>query len=180
MKKIALLCVLIMLVGGVKASRDVLSYANMETEYENHQIMVEAMWYKVPAMDVIEVVVSEKEINSKDCLHLEFYLRYPDGDITETANIPLEGECLGEVDSFSVKFYIWCHDFGGWSVFLFSEGAFQFIGRTEMDFPIGEWAAIVVDQETDNIVAELPLHVEIFKPRGIVDLFSQGKYRGVH
>ncbi|MGD2246903.1 MAG: hypothetical protein PVF58_00745 [Candidatus Methanofastidiosia archaeon] len=178
MKKIALFCVLVMVVGGVKASSDVLSYAHIETEHEDHHLLVEAMWYKVPAMDVIEVIVSEEQSDMEHCLHLEFYLRYPDGDTTETANIPLEGECLGEAGSVSVKFYIWCHDFGGWSVFLFSEGAFKFIGRTEMDFPIGEWAVIVVDQETDEVVAELPLYVEIFKPRGIVDLLSKGKYWG--
>jgi hypothetical protein len=178
MKKIALFCILFMVVGGVKASSDVLSYAHMETEYKDHHLLMEAMWYKVPAMDVIEVIVSEEKSEIEHCLHLEFYLRYPDGDTTETANIPLEEECLGEVDSVSVKFYIWCHDYGGWSVFLFSEGIFEFIGRTEMDFPTGEWAVIVVDQETDEVVAEFPLHVEISKPREIVDLFSKGKYRG--
>lgn len=175
--KALFLCVLV-LVGGT-VFYDILSSAEMETEYEELHLLVEAMWYKVPAMDVIEASVSIKdikeEVNVTPCLDLEFYLQYPDGETTDIANIP-EGECLGEVDTVSVKFYIWCHDFGGWSVFVFSDGVFEFIGRTRLDFPVGDWAVIVVDRETKDTVAELPLYVAISKPTQVAERLSKGTY----
>ncbi|MBU6996491.1 MAG: hypothetical protein HXS41_07840 [Theionarchaea archaeon] len=167
-------CVLF-LVGMVQAGRDnVLSYASMETEYNDISLLVEGMWYKVPAIDVIEATILSKGCKGS-FLCPEFYLQYPDGDRTSIANVPVEGEgCLGEL--VSVKFYIWCHDLGGWSVFYFEDGAFVFIGRTKLDFPVGEWVIVVVDRETGDTVAELPLHVEISKPTMILDRFSQGVY----
>lgn len=168
MKKVVVLLALL-LMGGIKADHKILSYEQMETEYEEFHLVVEAMWYKVPAMDIIEASVTLEE-DADSCLYPIFLLRYPDGEKTYSANIPLEGEdCLGEVDSVSVKFYIWCHDFGGWSIFVFSdeENVFERIGRTELDFPVGEWAVIVVDRETGSVVAELPLYVAISKPTGM-------------
>jgi hypothetical protein len=171
---IGMLCVLFF-AGMVQAGRDtVLSYASMETEYNDIPLFVEGMWYKVPAIDVIEATISSQGCEDS-CLCPEFYLQYPDGDRTDSANVPVEGEdCLG--DQVSVKFYIWCHDLGGWSVFYFKDGIFVFIGRTKLDFPVGEWVIVVVDRETGDTVAELPLYVEISKPTMIVDRFSQGLY----
>jgi hypothetical protein len=165
-----ILLLMLVLVGGIHAAgtHEILSYASMETEYEDMQLLVEAMWYKVPAMDVIEVSVSLLEPTNSS-LYPVFYLRYPDGEITDSALRPLEDEedCLGDVDTISVKFWIWCHDFGGWSIFMFTEeNVFERIGRTKLDYPIGDWAVIVVDRETEDVIAELPLYVEIFKPTG--------------
>jgi hypothetical protein len=146
----------------------------MEVEYGEFHLVIDAMWYKVPAMDVIEASVFLKD-GADSYLYPVFYLKYPDGEKTEFANIPLEDEdCLGEVDTVSVKFYIWCHDFGGWSVFVFSheENVFERIGRTELDFPVGDWAVIVVDRETGKALAELPLYVAISKPTGMSDRLS--------
>ncbi|MBU7014480.1 MAG: hypothetical protein HXS52_14245 [Theionarchaea archaeon] len=171
---VGLLCVLF-LTGIVQGGREnVLSYASMEAEYNGIPLLVEGMWYKVPAIDVIEATISTEEC--KDfCLCPEFYLQYPDGDRTNVANVPVDGaECLG--DQVSVKFYIWCHDLGGWSIFYFEDGIFVFIGRTKLDFPVGEWVIVVVDRETGETVAELPLYVEISKPTMILDRFSQGVY----
>ena len=165
MKWITLLAVL--LLGGA-SSYEILSYASMETEYEEFQLLVEAMWYKVPAMDIIEASVSLRE-PADSLLYPAFFLRYPDGETTDIANIPLEDlDCLGEGDTVSVKFYIWCHDFGGWSIFIFNDidNVFERIGRTELDYPVGEWAVIVMDRETEAVVAELPLYVAISKPVG--------------
>jgi hypothetical protein len=166
--------VMILMAGGT--SYEILSYASMETEYEDMQLLVEAMWYKVPAMDVIEAQISLSE-KTDALLYPAFYLRYPDGEQTKIANIPGEGrDCLGEVDSISVKFWIWCWDFGGWSVFLFTEdNVFERIGRTKLDYPVGEWAVIVVDRETDTVVAELPLYVAIYKPTGEPPKYVSGK-----
>lgn len=166
--KVLFVCVLVLM----GATYDVLSSAEMETEYEEHHVRVEAVWYKVPAIDVIEASVTVKDMDTT--LDVAFFLRYPDGDITDSANIP-EGT-LGEVDTVSVKFYIWCHDLGGWSVFIFSDGVFEFIGRTKLDFPVGDWAVIVVDRETKDIVAELPLYVAISKPTQITERLSKGVY----
>lgn len=173
MKKLALLLIFV-LMGGVNAGHKILSHESMEVEYEEFHLVIDAMWYKVPAMDVIEASVSLKR-GTDSYLYPVFYLKYPDGEKTESANIPLEDEdCLGEVDTVSVKFYIWCHDFGGWSVFVFSheENVFERIGRTELDFPVGEWAVIVVDRETGKTLAELPLYVAISKPTGMSDRLS--------
>lgn len=157
----------LVLIGGVNAL-EVLSYASMETEYEDMELLVETSWYKVPAMDVIEASVTLIEpADSSFCP--VFFLRYPDGETTDTALRPLEDEepCLGEVDTITVKFWIWCHDWGGWSIFMFTEeNVFERIGRTKLDYPVGDWAVIVVDRETDTVVAELPLYVAIFKPTG--------------
>ena len=165
MKWVALLVIVLVMEGG--ASYDILSYSSMETEYEEMQLLVEAMWYKVPAMDVIEASVTLKEPTDSR-VYLAFYLKYPDGEQTRIPNIPLDGkDCLGKMEKVSIKFWIWCHDFGGWSVFMFTEEKmFERIGRTKLDYPIGEWAVIVVDSETDTVIAELPLHVEIYKPTG--------------
>jgi hypothetical protein len=157
----------------VNASYDILSYASMETEYDECELLVEAMWYKVPAIDIIEVNISVTD-PCKLVLYPAFFLRFPDEDETDVANIPLEGEdCLGELETVSAKFYIWCHDFGGWSVFMLEEGQFQLIGRTKLDSPIGEWVVIVVDRETGEAVAELPLYVEITKPTKMRELLSK-------
>lgn len=159
---------LVVLVLAGMGTFNVLSSAGMETEYEDMQLLVEAMWYKVPAMDVIEASVSLKE-PADSSFYPVFFLRYPDGETTDIALKPLEGEedCLGEVDTISVKFWIWCHDFGGWSIFAFTEeNVYERIGRTKLDYPVGDWAVIVVDRETDTVVAELPLYVAIFKPTG--------------
>ena len=165
MRWIALL--ILVLMGGIHAQADVLSYASMETEYDGMQLLVEVMWYKVPAMDIIGASVTVKE-PSDTYMYPVFFLRYPDGETTDIALSPVEGEdCLGEVDTVSVKFYIWCHDFGGWSIFTFSEeNVFERIGRTKLDYPVGEWAVIVVDKDTDTVVAELPLYVAISKSAG--------------
>jgi len=100
MKWITLLAVL--LLGGA-SSYEILSYASMETEYEEFQLLVEAMWYKVPAMDIIEASVSLRE-PADSLLYPAFFLRYPDGETTDIANIPLEDlDCLGEGDTVSVR-----------------------------------------------------------------------------
>lgn len=158
---------LLILAGGTLAEcgqHDILSYASMETEYEGMQLLIEAVWYKVPAMDIIEASVSlQKPTDSR--LYPVFYLRYPDRETTEIALAPPEGEdCLGEMDAVSATFYIWCHDFGGWSIFIFTdENVFERIGRTKLDYPVGEWTVIVVDTETGTVIAEVPLYVEISK-----------------
>ncbi len=170
--KVLFVCVLVLV--GV-SFYDTLSSAEMETEYGELSLLVEAVWYKVPAMDVIEASVSiEREDMKEDVLDLEFFLQYPDGKTTDIANIP-DGN-LGEVDTVSVKFYIWCHDLGGWSVFVFSDGVFEFIGRTKLDFPVGDWAVVVIDRETKDTVAELPLYVAISKPTQITERLSSGIY----
>ncbi len=169
MRTILLCSVYFFLVVGVSAAGPtILSYSSKEVAYNELHLFIEAMWYKVPAMDVIEAKVSLKEA-SKSYLCPIFFLRYPDGEKTIIPNVPDEGEgCTSEEDSVTVKFYIWCHDYGGWSIFVFLQegGVFQRVGRTKLDFPVGEWAVIVVDKETGETVAEVPLFVEISKPTG--------------
>ena len=159
---------LVVLMGSVSAtSYEPITYAYTETEYNGLPLFVEAPWYKVPAMDVIEASVTLTEDESDQRLYPEFYLRYPDDDMTEEPNIPYEDQnCLGELQTVSVKFYIWCHDYGGWSVFVFldNEGIFHRIGRTELDFPVGTWTIIVIDSETGETITEVPLEVGISKP----------------
>ena len=159
---------LVALMGTVSAtSYEPITSAHAETTYNDLSLFIETTWYKVPAMDVIEatITVSEDEVDSQ--VLPVFYLRYPDDDVTDEPNVPYEGEdCLGENKVVSVKFYIWCHDFGGWSIFVFlkDQGIFHRIGRTELDFPVGTWAIIVVDKETGETIAEVPLEVRISKP----------------
>lgn len=159
---------LVVVMGTVSAtSYEPITYASAETIYNDLSLFIETTWYKVPAMDIIEasITLSEDEVDSH--LYPEFYLRYPDDDMTDEPNVPYDGEdCLGELDTVSVKFYIWCHDFGGWSIFVFlnDEGIFHRIGRTKLDFPVGIWTIVVVDRETGETIAEVPLEVRISKP----------------
>jgi hypothetical protein len=161
---------LVMMMGTVNATQcDPITYASTETIYNDLPLLIEAMWYKVPAMDVIETSVTLTDDEIDQHLYPIFYLRYPDQDMTDEPNIPYHGQdCLGELDTdtVSVKFYIWCHDFGGWSVFVFleEEGIFHRIGRTELDFPVGTWTIIVLDGETGEPITEVPLEVHISKP----------------
>lgn len=168
MRRVAFLMLILM--GGMNEvlssakEPEVLSYASMETEYEGFQLLVEAVWYKVPAIDVIEASVSMKGGRCSKELCPAFFLRYPDEEETNEANVPLEEDCLGLSRKVTVKFHIWCHDFGGWSVFVHRDGQFHFIGRTRLDSPTGDWTVVVVDRETGDVVAELPLFVGISKP----------------
>jgi hypothetical protein len=158
----------VLIMGTVNAtSYDPITYASTEIVYKDLPLYIEAMWYKVPAMDIIETSVTLTEDEIDQHLYPVFYLRYPDDEMTDEPNIPYTGrDCLGELHTISVKFYIWCHDFGGWSIFVFleEEGIFHRIGRTELDFPVGTWAIIVKDGETGELITEVPLEVRISKP----------------